>query len=150
MNKKLVTTLFCIAFLTGCASNTKHVPRHAGYKTLSFGKVMSKEKITIGGSQSGIGSYVGSAAAIHDATSRSFLGFIVRGLAGAVVGSTVEEVVTRTDGMLYTIEKSNGSFVEVSSRNTEFNSGACVQIAHAGHRQTEIKIADAVHCKSIT
>ena len=55
-------------------------------------------------------SYVGSAAAIHDSTGHSFLGFIARGLAGAFVGAAVEEAVTRREGVLYTVENDQRRF----------------------------------------
>jgi len=141
----LVITLF-----TACTSNGKYVSRGAAYKTLSYGQVTAKEEVTIGGSNSGIGSYIGAAAAIEDATSRSFLGFIVRGLAGSVVGATAEEVVTRKDGMLYTVETSRGNTVEIASRVKDLEVGACILISNARNRQVKVKEAPQAKCLSGT
>lgn len=143
---RLTCTLIVTAILVGCASNSKYVPRHQSYTTLKYGSVVAKEEVTIGGTNSGIGSYVGSAAAIHDSTSHSFIGFVLRGLAGAIVGSAVEEAVTRKDGMLYTVEMKNGAIIEVLSTDMEIARGECVQVAHSGRRHTELEPAAPSNC----
>ncbi|MEM7360349.1 MAG: hypothetical protein AAF431_14730 [Pseudomonadota bacterium] len=143
---RFTSALVVAALLAGCASNSKYVPRHQSYTTLKYGSIIAKEEVTIGGTNSGIGSWVGSAAAIHDSTSHSFVGFVLRGLAGAFVGSAVEEAVTRKDGMLYTVEMKNGALIEVVSTNTELARGECVQVAHSGRRHTELEPASASFC----
>jgi len=147
MKLKIILTLSLVMLIGACA-NGKVVPRSQGYKTVTFAKVVSKEDITIGGSRSGIGSYVGSLAAISDSSSNSFVGLVVRGLAGAFVGGTVEEAVTRKDGALYTVEAKNGSLIEVISRNKDLNTGDCVRIAKGG-RNAKVKTAKAQRCAHI-
>jgi len=145
---KLFTISFVIFSLTACASNGKVVPRSAGYKTVTYGSIIASEEVTIGGTQTGIGSYVGSLAAINDSTSNSFVGLVLRGLAGAFVGSAAEETVTRKPGRLYTIETTNGNVVEILSANKELDGGDCVQVAHAGRRHTKIEAVDPANCAS--
>ena len=82
-----------LLLLSSCASNNKVVPRHANYQSVSFGVVLATEEVTLGGSNSGIGSYAGSLAAISDSTSNSFLGLLARGIAGGIIGSVAEERV---------------------------------------------------------
>ena len=146
MNRVFISVFLVTVALTGCASNSKVVPRGQAYKTVSFGAVIAKEEVTIGGTHTGIGSYVGSAAAIHDSTSNSFLGLVLRGLAGAIIGSATEEALTRRPGMLYTIETTRGGLIEVVSTNMEISNGDCVQIAHAGMRHTDIEPTNARNC----
>ena len=148
MNKTFVISLACVFLLSACASNSKTVPRGASYRTLDFGSVIHKEPVTLGGTHSGIGAYIVSAAAIHDSTSNSFLGYVVRGLAGAFVGAFAEEAITRRPGVLYTIETARGGLIEVASANQELTSGDCVQISHAGRRHTEISPAAMHNCTS--
>jgi len=145
MFNKLIILFLGVFLLTACASNQKYVPRGEGYRTISYGAVVEKEAITIGGTNTGIGSFVGSAAAIQDATSNSFVGFVVRGLAGAIVGSAAEEVVTRKNGMLYTIETSSGSLLEIASTEQELAVGSCVRISH-GRRHARVTKSDATKC----
>jgi outer membrane lipoprotein SlyB len=146
MLKKLTIIFLCTTVLTACASNSRVVSRDGAYRSLTYGAVLSREQITIGGSNTGIGAYVGSTAAIHDATSNSFLGFLVRGLAGALIGAVAEEAITRSDGVLYTIETSQGDFVEIASSKTDLSVGSCVRISDAGRRNTKIKATEPVHC----
>jgi len=147
MKLKLVTAAIAASMLVGCASNSKVVPRGQAYKSISFGTVTAAESVTIGGSRSGIGGYVTAAAAIQDATSRSFFGFIARGLVGSAVGSTVEEVITRKPGMRYTVDTAKGRAVEIVSPNLELKKGDCVQIAKA-RRKIEISLATSGPCGS--
>jgi outer membrane lipoprotein SlyB len=146
MLKSLTTIFLCATVLTACASNSRVVSRDGAYRSLTYGEVLSREQITIGGSDTGIGAYVGSAAAIHDATSNSFLGFIVRGLAGALVGAAAEEALTRKDGVLYTIATSHGDYIEIASSTTDLRVGSCVKISHAGRRHTKVKATEAANC----
>ena len=125
---KFFSLIVATAILAGCASNGKVVPRSQSYKSISYGTVTSTEEVTIGGSQSGVGAYVVSAAAIHDATSRSFLGFLARALVGSAVGAADEERVTRKPGMRYTVDTANGRAIEVLSRNVELKKGDCVEL----------------------
>lgn len=143
--KNLLCILLVAATLSAC-STSKVVPRGASYKTISYGSVTAKEEVTLGGTQTGIGAYVGSAAAIHDATSNSFLGFVVRGLAGSIVGAATEEAITRKDGMLYSIETVSGRGIEIATGNKELKVGACVRISNAGGRRVELQQAPASNC----
>ncbi len=147
MKLKIIVSLCVLVFLSACA-NGKVVPRSQGFKSITFAKVVLKEEVTIGGSRSGIGSYVGSLAAISDSTSNSFLGLVARGLAGAFVGGAIEEGVTRKKGALYTVETKNGNLIEVISRNKELNLGDCVRIAKGG-RNAKVKAAKALRCAHI-
>jgi len=147
MKLKIIMSLSLVLFLSACA-NGKVVPRNQGYKTVTFAKVVDKEEVTIGGSRSGIGSYVGSLAAIADGTRNSFIGIVVRGVGGAIVGGAVEEAVTRKKGALYTVETKNGSLIEVISRNKELNPGDCVRIAKGG-RNAKVKTAKTQRCAHI-
>lgn len=149
MNFKLMAAALVVLTLVGCASNSKVVPRGQAYKSISYGKVTGTEAVTIGGSQSGVGAYVASAAAINDATSRSFLGFLTRALVGSAVGATAEEAVTRKPGMRYTVDTSYGKAVEVLSRNVELKKGDCVQIS-TSRRQVDISLATSGPCGSPT
>ncbi|MFT5573395.1 MAG: outer membrane lipoprotein SlyB [Cryomorphaceae bacterium] len=146
MLKSLTIIILCATILSACASNSRVVSRDGAYRSLTYGAVLSREQITIGGSDTGIGAYVVSAAAIHDATSNSFLGFIVRGLAGALVGAVAEEAITRKDATLYTIETSQGDFVEIASSKTDLSVGSCVRISDAGRRNTRIKATEPANC----
>ncbi len=146
MNKKLILILTCSAMLTACASSGRYIPRHASHTNVSIGSVLATEEITIGGTNTGIGSYVGSAAAIHDSTSHSFLGIVARGLAGAIVGAAAEELLTRRTGMLYTVETTRGALIEVSSKDKSMTVGDCVQVSHAGMRHVEIKPSSTTAC----
>ncbi len=125
---KFLSLIVAMTILAGCASNGKVVPRSQSYKSISYGTVTGTEEVTIGGSRSGVGAYVVSAAAIHDATSRSFLGFLARAFVGSAVGAAAEERVTRTPGMRYTIDTASGRAIEVLSRNIELKKGDCVEL----------------------
>ena len=149
MKSKLLIAVLSMILLSSCASNQKHVPRHASYTSVSFGLVLNTEEVVIGGTQTGIGSYVGSAAAIHDSTSHSFLGLVLRGLVGGIVGAAAEEAVTRSKGMLYTVETTNGLIIQVASKNLELGKGSCVMIAHGGYNHTDVESADQYRCQSI-
>jgi len=147
MKLKLIVTALVTLLLVGCASNGKVVSRSQAYKSISYGTITDTEAVTIGGSQSGVGAYVVSAAAIHDATSNSFFGFLARALVGSAVGATAEEAVTRKAGMRYTIDTSYGKAVEVLSRNVELKKGDCVQIS-TGRRHVEVSLATSGPCGS--
>ncbi len=149
MNNKLILVVLTMTTLAlvGCASNGKVVSRGQAYKSISYGTITHAEEVTIGGSQSGVGGYVVSAAAIHDATSDSFFGFLARALVGSAVGSTAEEFVTRKPGMRYMVDTSYGKAVEVLSSNVELKKGDCVQIA-TGRRQVDISLATSGPCGS--
>lgn len=150
MNKLALSSLTIISTLSlaACSTNGNYVPRNSSHKTLSYGSVTAKEEITIGGSNSGIGAYVGSAAAIHNSTSNSFIGFIVRGIAGSIAGSAIEEVSTRKNGTLYTIETSQGNIIEVASTVKDLNLGACVLISNAGRQRVKVKQASPTNCRN--
>jgi outer membrane lipoprotein SlyB len=124
------------------------VSRHQAYQKLNYDSVVAKEDIIIGGTHSGIGACIGSAAAIHDSTSHSLLGFIVRRIVGSIVGSIAEEAITRQEGVLYTIELNHSAIVEVVSNDESFASGEYVRVAHAGHRNPNINPAPAIKCSS--
>jgi len=147
MNSKLIIVSLVTMLLVGCASNGKVVPRGQAYKSISYGTITGAEAVTIGGSQSGVGSYVGAAAAIQDATSNSFFGFIARGLVGSAVGASAEEVVTRKPGMRYTIDTSRGNAIEVLSKNLELKKGDCVQISTA-RRHVDVSLTNSGPCGS--
>ncbi len=147
MNLKLVVVGLALLALVGCASNGKVVSRSQSYKSISYGTVTDAEAVTIGGSQSGVGAYVVSAAAIHDATSNSFFGFLARALVGSAVGAAAEEAVTRKPGMRYMVDTSYGKAIEVLSQNVDLKKGDCVQIA-TGRRQVEISLATSGPCGS--
>jgi len=147
MKLKIILSLSLLLFLSACA-NGKLVPRSQGFKTVTFAKVVDKEEVTIGGSRSGIGSYVGSLAAIADSSSNNFVGLVVRGFAGAFVGGAVEEAVTRKDGALYTVETKSGTLIEVISRNKELKAGDCVRIARGG-RKSKVNEAETRRCAHI-
>jgi len=108
MKIKLFIVFSSFLALSACASNGKYVPRHAQVQTVSYGVILDSEDIIIGGTNTGIGSYVGSSAAIYDSTSDSFLGLVLRGLVGGIVGAAAEEGVTRRKGKAYEVEDSNG------------------------------------------
>ena len=148
MNIKIISTLVLCSFIGACTSNNKVVPRNQSYKSISFATVVNKEEITIGGSRSGVGSYAGSLAAISDSTSNSFIGLVVRGLAGSVVGSAAEEVVTRKNGMLYTVESKNGNLAEVLSTNKDLSKGDCVQIKRINSKTSKVESAPSFRCAS--
>ena len=148
MKIRLFATVTLLTLLVGCASNSKYVSRNQAYQKLNYGSVVAKEDIIIGGTHSGIGAYIGSAAAIHDSTSHSLLGFIVRGIVGSIVGSIAEEAITRQEGFLYTIELNHGAIVEVVSNDESVASGECVRVAHAGRRYPSIDPAPARKCSS--
>ena len=148
MNSKLIISMLAAWLLVGCASNGKVVPRGQSYKTVSYGTITDTESVTIGGSHSGVGAYVVSAAAIHDATSNSFFGFLARAFIGSAVGSAAEEAVTRKPGMLYTVDTSNSSAIEVLSENVELKKGDCVQISR-GRGDIEISLASSGPCGSV-
>lgn len=148
MNINIISILVLCSFISACASSNKVVPRNQSYKSISFATVVDKEEITIGGSRSGVGSYVGSLAAIADSTSNSFIGLVVRGLAGSVVGSTAEEVITRKDGMLYTVESKNGNLAEVLSTNKDLSKGDCVQIKRVNSKTSKVESAPSFRCAS--
>ncbi len=149
MNKKILFALAGLLFLSACSSNGKYVARGASYKSLTYGEVTAREAVTIGGSNTGIGRYVGAAAAIEDATSRSFLGFVVRGVAGSIVGGAAEEVVTRQKGMLYSIETARGRSLEIASVVKDLEVGSCVLIANAGRQRVKVKAADQSKCANV-
>ena len=142
-----LATLFIAFCWIGCASNNKVVPRGQAYKSISYGTIISAEEVTIGGSRSGVGAYVVSAAAIHDATSNSFFGFLARGLIGSAVGAGVEEAVTRKPGMRYTVDTSKGKAVEVLSSNVDLKKGDCVQVSTA-RRYVDISATSSGPCGS--
>lgn len=147
MKVKHLAALFIALCLIGCASNNKVVPRGQAYKSISYGTIVNAEEVTIGGSRSGVGAYVVSAAAIHDATSNSFFGFLARGLIGSAVGAGVEEAVTRKPGMRYTVDTSYGKAVEVLSSNVDLKKGDCVQISTA-RRHVDISETSSGPCGS--
>lgn len=138
ISMKFIAAIVSLLLLAGCASNAKLVPRHQSFKSISYGTIGDAEEVTIGGSRSGVGAYVVSAAAIHDATSRSFFGFLARALVGSAVGAAVEEKVTRKPGMRYTIDTSKGRAIEVLSRNVELKKGDCVEIIRS-RRSVDIR-----------
>jgi len=148
MNIKIITLCTALMMLVGCASNSKYVSRGHSYKSIDYGSVIAKEEVTIGGTNTGIGSFVGSVAAINDSVSDSFLGLVARGLIGSFVGSAIEEAIPRQQGMLYTIELANGSVVEVVSTNTSFVNGECVEVARSGHHYSSIDTAGHAKCIS--
>jgi len=148
MKTRLICTLFICSLVAACASGNKVVPRSQSYKSITYATVVDKEEVTIGGSRSGIGSYVGSLAAIADSTSNSFIGLVVRGLGGSIVGGAAEEAVTRKDGMLYTVESKRGSTAEVLSSNKELQKGDCVQIKRVNSRTSKVETAPAIRCAS--
>jgi outer membrane lipoprotein SlyB len=149
MNSKIFVSILAVSMLAGCASNGKLVPRGQGNKSISYGTITESESVTIGGSESGIGAYVVSAAAIHDARGSSFLGFLARALVGSAVGAKAEEVVTRKPGMRYTVDTANSGLIEVLSENVALQRGDCVQIA-TGRRHVEISLATSGPCGSPT
>ena len=148
MKIRIIATVTLLSLLVGCASNSKYVSRGHAYQKLNYGSVVAKENIIIGGTHSGIGAYIGSAAAIHDSTSHSFLGFVVRGIVGSIVGAIAEEAITRQEGVLYTVELNHGAIVEVISNDESFGNGECVRVAHAGHHNPTIDPAPARKCSS--
>ncbi len=145
-----ITIVALSAFFLSACSNGKVVPRGASYKSITYGSVTAKEEVTLGGTNTGIGGYVGAAAAIEDATSNSFLGFIVRGIAGSIVGNTAEEIVTRKSGMQYSIETVRGRELEVATGNKDLNVGACVKISNAGGRRVKVQETAASNCLTRT
>ncbi len=147
MNSKLMIMAAITVMLAGCASNGKVVSRGQAYKSISYGTITDTEKVTIGGSRSGIGAFAVSAAAVQDATSNSFFGFLARAFVGSAVGATAEEVVTRKPGMRYVIDTSRGRGIEVLSSNLELKKGDCVQIAR-GRRQVDISLSASGPCGS--
>lgn len=147
MNSKLIVMVVAAVMLAGCASNGKVVPRGQTYKSISYGTITGTEEVTIGGSRSGVGAYAVSAAAVHDATSNSFLGFLARALVGSAAGAAAEEVVTRKPGMRYVIDTSRGRGVEILSPNLDFKKGDCVQISR-GRRQVDISLSTSGPCGS--
>ena len=148
MKLKIIIALSLVLFLSACA-NGKVVPRNQGFKSITFAKVVDKEEVTIGGSRTGIGSYIGSLAAVADSNSNRFVGLVARGLAGAFVGGAIEEAVTRKKGALYTVETKSGTLIEVISRNKDLNPGDCVRIASGG-RNAKVKSAKTQRCAHIT
>ena len=142
---KLTVIFTALLFLSACASNNKVVPRHQSLKSISYGTISDAEEVTIGGSRSGIGAYVVSAAAIHDATSRSFFGFLGRALLGSAVGAAVEERVTRKAGMRYLVDTSNGRAIEVLSRKLDLKKGDCVEIIRS-RRDVDIRPTSSGPC----
>ena len=148
MKIRIVVAVTLLSLLVGCASNSKYVSRSHAYQKLNYGSVVAKEDITIGGTHSGIGAYIWSTAAIYDSTSHSFLGFVVRGIVGSIVGAIAEEAITRQDGVLYTVELNNGAIVEVVSSDESFAKGECVRVAHAGNRNPSIDPAPVRKCNS--
>lgn len=142
---KLFSLIVVTAILAGCASNGKVVPRSQSYTSISYGTITGAEEVTIGGSQSGVGAYVASAAAIHDATSRSFLGFLARAFVGSAVGAAAEERVTRKPGMRYTVDTANGRAIEVLSRNVDLKKGDCVELIKS-RRDVEVRATASGPC----
>lgn len=142
---KVSAIAFCLLFLSACASNGKTVPRHAKFQSVSFGTILETEEVTLGGSNSGIGSYAGSLAAISDSTGNSFLSLLVRGIAGGIAGSVGEERLTRSKGMQYTIEKNNGTVISIATKIQNLNVGDCIKITRAG-RSTHLQAAGIGLC----
>lgn len=149
MKVRFFIAFIAVLTLSACASNAKHVPRHAKYQSVSYAVVVDTQSITIGGSNTGIGSYVGSSAAIYDATSNSFLGLVLRGLVGGVVGATLEEGATRRKGVSYTVEDTHGKIAQIASKNTKLAKGSCVKIVNGGRSYTSIEAADKSRCNSL-
>ncbi len=144
---KVSLLAICVLFVSACASNGKVVHRNAKYKSVSFGTVLETKEVTLGGSNSGIGSYAGSLAAITESTSNSFLSLFVRGVAGGIIGATAEERVTRSKGTQYTIEKNNGTIISVATKIRNLNVGDCLRITRGG-RSTHLEAADISLCGS--
>ncbi len=147
MKYKLALGALLIFCLSACASNRNTVPRHAKYQSISIGVVLDREEVTIGGSNTGIGSYAGSLAAVADSSSNSFISLFLRGIAGGIVGATAEERVTRSQGLQYTIEKNNGSLVSITSKVDNLNVGDCVKITRGG-RHVKLELASIGLCNS--
>lgn len=145
MNYKLVVVVLMALVLSACASSGKLVSRGNAYKSITHGTITDTEEVTIGGSQSGVGGYIVSAAAIHDASSDSFFGFLARALVGSAVGAAAEEIITRKPGMRYMVDTSQGRAIEVVSPNLELKKGDCVQIAR-GRRQIDISLSSTGSC----
>jgi len=99
MNRKIVFVAALLMTLSACASNSNY----------------------LGGTNTGIGSYAGSLAAVADSTSNSFVSLFLRGIAGGIVGAAAEERVTRSSGLQYTVEKNSGSLVAISSKVNNSN-----------------------------
>lgn len=134
---------FCLLLVSACASNGKTVHRHAKYQSVSFGTILETQDVTLGGSNTGIGSYAGSLAAVVDSTSNRFFSLLARGIVGGIVGATVEERVTRSKGVQYTIEKNNGAIVSVATKIKNLNVGDCVKITRGG-RSTHLEPAGGI------
>ena len=58
----------------------------------------------------------------------------------------VEEVATRKNGALYTIETSQGNAIEIASTVKDLEVGTCVLISNAGSQKVKIKQADPEKC----
>jgi len=145
MNRKIVFVAALLMTLSACASNSNYVPRHAKYQSISFGVVVSRDEVTLGGTNTGIGSYAGSLAAVADSTSNSFVSLFLRGIAGGIVGAAAEERVTRSSGLQYTVEKNSGSLVAISSKVNNLNVGDCVKIIKS-HRHVRLEAASIGLC----
>ncbi len=149
MTKKLILAVLVTTVLTACNSNGKVVPQGASYKKISYGRVIEREVVTLGGTNTGIGAYAGSLAAVNDATSRSFVGFLVRGLAGSIVGAAAEEAVTRKSGMLYTVETTRGDILEIATKVKDVEVGSCIEFSKAGRQRVSVSQAPAGKCGTI-
>ena len=149
MQKFFKTSLLvcCILSISACASNGKTVHRHSKYQSVSFGTILETQEVTLGGSNSGIGSYAGSLAAISDSSGNSFLSLLARGIAGGIVGATAEERLTRSKGMQYTVEKNNGTIVTIATKIQNLNVGDCIKITRGG-RSTHLEAAGIGLCSS--
>lgn len=109
-------------------------------RTLSAGRVVSVETVTIGGQKSNLGSMggagIGGAAAATGVGSGT--GSILAGAAGAVTGAilgqTVEEAATRRPGQRLVIRMDDGRMVEIVQDAADglFHEGDRVDVAEGG------------------
>ncbi len=132
--RKLLIILIALWVLTGCATSDSYVARDQAVKTVFYGKVLKIDPVTIGGTNTGIGSTVGSAASIFGSSNNHSWGtYLVRGLAGAIAGAVTEDAITQKKGNAYTILRADGSESIISTPATsDITIGNCVRVTIGG------------------
>jgi outer membrane lipoprotein SlyB len=146
MNKSLTLLVGCVTLIsTGCTFPTSGPTvsaRQANVmQSVDKGSVISVRSVTIKGRQTGLGvaggGIVGNAAARPSVGNRSTAGALGQAggtIVGAVVGSAVEEVVTRENGQEVVVRLDDGRTVIVTQSADEgkFRDGDRVRVINGG------------------
>jgi len=137
----LLTTLFLLSNLSGCAHSTAGNVYKRGQarqvQNVKFGTVQHVRLVRIEGTKSSVGStggaVIGGIAGTKIGGGRgTLIASILGAIAGGVAGAAMEEGVTRRDGLEITVKLDDGNTIAVvqamSSNEAPFQAGQRVRV----------------------